>query len=301
MTGTFSIGASYRSDDGFGVNMHLGQSDLFHTGLGLYLDDSLSERELHSSMRLVDPHLANDRLTLSGEIFSDYRLLGDTGIWRKSVGVGVDLSTTMADHTHAFVGFRVEDVDTTGDLAWLRAGVDYSTVDQVAAPTRGTRVGVTVGVADTAYGSDYDLMRIDAWLGTHQPLGPFIFHTGGRFAAVAGLQDPSAVPFTEQLFFGGSADIRGFSFGDGPGTYSPGNVLGTWRTSLELPIAGGVSVHGFWDAGGIFDWNGRGTIAQSVGGGVLWRSPIGPITLDYAVPFVGDGPRILLGIGKSFD
>ena len=301
MTGTFSVGASYRSDDGFAAKLGVGQSDLFHTGLGLYLDSSLSERVQHSSMKLVDPHLANGRLTLSGEIYSDRRLLGDTGFRRDAVGAEVDLSTKLADHMHAFVGYRLEAVDITGTLAWLRAGAGYSTLDQVVAPTRGTSAGVTVGVADAAYGSDDNLARLDAWFSTHQRVGPFIFHTGGRFAAVAGLGDPSGVPFTEALFFGGSTDIRGFSFGDGPGAYSPGNVLGTWRTSLELPIAGGVSVRGFWDAGGIFDWSGTGTIAQSVGGGVLWRSPIGPISVDYAVPFVGDSPRILLGIGKSFD
>jgi outer membrane protein assembly factor BamA len=162
------------------------------------------------------------------------------------------------------------------------------------APTRGTSVGVTIAEAAHEVGSDDDLLRIDAWFNTHQPLGPFIVHTGGRFAAVAGLHDPSDVPLTEQLYFGASSDIRGFGFGDGPGAYSPGNVRGTWRTSLELPISRGISVHGFWDAGGIFDWSGRGTIAQR-------SAPACCGVRRSAVPFVGEGPRRLLGIGQTFD
>ena len=300
-TGTFTVGVGYRSDDGASAYVGVGQSDLFHTGTGLYLDASLSERVQHFSEKFVDPKLANGRLTLTAELYGDNRLLGDTGIWREALGVDVSLSTRLADHTHAFVGYRIEDVKGTGDLGWLRGGVDYSTLDHTLAPTRGTSVGVTVGVADRELGSDYDLARIDAWFNTHQPVGPFIVHTGGRFASIAGLRDPSDVPFTEQLFFNASSDIRGFGFGDGPGAYSPGNVLGTWRTSLELPIAGSVSIRGFWDAGGIFDWSGRGTIAQSVGGGILWRSPLGPISVDYAVPFVGEGPRILFGFGQTFE
>jgi outer membrane protein insertion porin family len=300
-TGTFGIGISYRSDDGATVHADVGQSDLFHTGTGLYMDASLSERVQHLSDRFVDPNLLGGRLSLSVEVFRDRRLLGDTGTWRDATGLDVSLSTRLADHTHAFVGYRIEEVDRTGDLGWLRAGADYSTLDHAMAPTRGTSVGVTIAEAAHELGSDDDLLRIDAWFNTHQPVGPFIFHTGGRFAAIAGLHDPSDVPLTEQLYFGASSDLRGFGFGDGPGAYSPGNVLGTWRTSLELPISHGISVHGFWDAAGIFDWSGRGTIAQSVGGGVLWRSPIGPISVDYAVPFVGEGPRLLLGIGQTFD
>jgi outer membrane protein insertion porin family len=297
-TGTFSVGASYATGDGFTARADLSQSNLFHTGLGLSLDATLGERAQRFDMKLVDPHIANDRLTLTTDVYRDRRLLGDTGDWRDAVGIDVSLSTRLADHTHAFVGYRIENVDGTGNLAWLRAGTDYSTLDHAMAPTRGTSAGITVGVADSAYGSDYDLIRVDAWMNTHQSLGPFIFHTGGRFAAVG---SPNGdVPFTEQLFFDGPNDLRGFGYGDGPGAYSPGNMLGMWRTELELPVTHGVSVRGFWDAGGIFEPGGAGTIAQSVGGGVMWRSPIGPISVDYAVPFVGTGPRWLFAIGQTF-
>jgi|HubBroStandDraft_6_1064221.scaffolds.fasta_scaffold50862_3 outer membrane protein insertion porin family len=296
-TGTFQIGASYRSDEGFGINLGVGQSDLFHTGNALSLDASLDERVQHFGMKFIDPHLANNRLTLTAEVYNDRRLLGDTGIWRQAAGADVSLSTLVADHTRAFVGYRFENVENTGNLAWLRAGTSYNTLNTAMAPTRGTSAGVTVGVAADALGSDYDLMRIDAWFNTHHAFGPFIVHTGGRFAAVDG---PNGVPFTEQLFFNGSSDIRGFGFGDGPGAYSPGNVLGMWRTELELPVIAGVSVRGFWDAGGILDSSGAGTIAQSLGGGLLWRSPIGPISVDYAIPFVGQGPRWLFAIGQTF-
>src|SRR5277367_4366135 len=234
-TGTFQIGVGYRSDEGFGVDARVAQSDLFHTGNVLVMDAAISERVQHFALRFVDPHLANDRLTLSAEIYNDRRLLGDTGIWREAVGADVSLSTHIADHATAWVGYRFENVQGTGNLAWLRAGTTYSTLNTPMAPTRGTTVGADVGVADNAFGSDYDLVRADAWFSTHQPLGPFIFHTGGRFAAI-GTTDGNGVPFTEQLFFNGSSDLRGFGFADGPGAYSPGNVLGMWRTELELPV-----------------------------------------------------------------
>jgi outer membrane protein insertion porin family len=296
--GTVTLGAGYATGIGLSLNSSINQPDLFGWGVGLSLDATLSPIARRADIRFVDPHVADSRFTLGATVYNDTHLLGDTGVWRQAIGVDLSLSTQLADHTHAFLGYRLENVAGTGNLAWLRAGTDYNSLDHALAPTRGTSAGITVGVADSMYGSDYDLMRIDAWFNTHQSVGPFIFHTGGRFAAI---DSPSGdVPFTEMLFFNGPYDVRGFGYGDGPGAYSPGNMLGTWRTELELPIAYGVSVRGFWDAGAIFQPGGAGTIAQSLGGGILWRSPIGPISVDYAVPFVGSGPNWLFAFGQTF-
>jgi outer membrane protein insertion porin family len=298
-TGIFYVGGSYATDVGYTLDGGVSQSNLFHTGNALSLDASFGQREQRYDMKLVDPHLASGRLTLTVEAYNDRRLLGATDVWRQAVGVDVSLSTPLADHARAFVGYRIEDVQTTGVIAWLRAGTDYNTLDHAAAPTRGTSAGVTASVGKVN-GDDggVDLVRVDAWFDTHQPLGPFIFHTGGKFSAVG---SPNGnVPFTEMMFFGGPTDIRGFGYGQGPGATEPSDIIATWRSELELPVTHGVSVRGLWDVGTMLDWNGSGILAQSVGGGVLWRSPIGPISLDYAVPFVGTGPHWLLAFGRTF-
>jgi outer membrane protein assembly factor BamA len=297
-TGQFYAGGAYRSDDGFTFRSGISQSNLFHTGNALSLDASISERARRFSIKFVDPHIMDDRFTLSAEVYADHRMLGAYDVARDAVGAEVDLSTRLADHARAFIGYRYETVDNTGLLAWVRAGADYSTLDSQVAPTRGTSMGMTVGVANDAFGSQYDLTRVDAWINTHQGFGPFIVHAGARVAGVASNSDGGSVPFTEMLFFGGPSDIRGFGY-DGF-SYSPGDLLGTWRTELELPIAGGVSARGFWDGATMFDWHANGELAQSVGAGILWRSPLGPISVDYALPFNGTGPRWLFAVGQTF-
>lgn len=298
-SGRFFVGASYATGEGFTATAGVSQSNLFHTGNALSLDATIGDRIERFDMKLVDPHLAGGRMTLTVDVYNDRELLGATGVWRKAVGVDASISTALGEHTHTFFGYRVENVDDTGVIVWFRDGIDYNSLDNKIAPTRGTSAGVTTAVGRVGDG-DVDLIRLDAWFNTHQPLGPFTFHTGGRFAAIDTNSSLTAVPYTEMLYFGGPADIRGFGYGQGPGAVDPGNVMATWRTELELPIAHDVSVRGFWDVGTMLDLSGNGILAQSVGGGVLWRSPIGPISLDYAVPFVGTGPHFLFAFGQTF-
>jgi outer membrane protein assembly factor BamA len=298
-TGTFYIGASYATDVGYSATASISQSNLFHTGNALSLDATVGQRLQRYDMKFVDPHLASGRMTLTVDVYNDRRLLGATGIWRQATGVDATVSTAFGDHVHMFFGYRVEDVKDTGVIAWFRDGVDYNSLNNKDAPTRGTSAGVTTAVGNVD-GGDVDLIRVDAWFNTHQPLGPFTFHTGGRFAAIDTNTSLTAVPNTEMLYFGGPTDVRGFGYGEGPGAADPGNVMATWRTELELPIAHDVSVRGFWDVGTMMDLSGNGILAQSVGGGVLWRSPVGPISVDYAVPFVGTGPHWLFAFGQTF-
>jgi outer membrane protein assembly factor BamA len=74
------------------------------------------------------------------------------------------------------------------------------------------------------------------------------------------------------------------------------------RAELEAPLirSVGLSVRTFYDAGGIFDGRGFGHVGSSVGFGLTWRSPIGPLTFDWAYPLDGSPPRFLFNIGGAF-
>jgi outer membrane translocation and assembly module TamA len=74
------------------------------------------------------------------------------------------------------------------------------------------------------------------------------------------------------------------------------------RGEIEAPISRklGLSAVGFLDAGAIVDPNGT-SVGRSVGAGLIWRSPIGPLRLDHAVPLDGAGPpRFLFSIGGGW-
>ncbi len=242
------------------------------------------------------------------------------GFTRKAAGGSLTLSHALGRHVRGWVGYRLEQIDVEpgneivarsmqesnafrgGRLSALRAGLEYNTLNDPFWPSRGTRVGTSIEVADRDLGSEIQMMRTDAWLSHHRPLGPFILHAGGTLSTVT-----NGAPFSERLHFDGNQDIRGYAQGAlGPFDPQTGMSLGgtlkyTARGELELPLfkRAGISAVGWVDAGGILDQGTRWSGA-SAGVGLVWKSPIGLIRLDYAVPLDGSKPGFVLGLGGTW-
>ncbi|HLN10509.1 MAG TPA: outer membrane protein assembly factor BamA, partial [Xanthobacteraceae bacterium] len=114
-------------------------------------------------------------------------------------------------------------------------------------------------------------------------------------------------------FFGGPSMVRGFQVnGFGPRDLTPGTTMdavgGTryWAGTLEfqapipnLPKDIGLKAAVFSDAGSLYDYNNQivfpqfgrsilladsALIRSSVGVGLIWESPFGPLRFDYAIP-----------------
>ncbi len=318
-TGTMTVGAGYATDDGFIARATIQQANLFGTGDLLALDAMISERRQLFDARFADPHFLDSDFKLSTTLYSDKQIL--PGFTRAAVGGQVQFSHELADHVTGFVGYRFEHVMPDADvesidhaidptqmyeglhaynLGAVRAGLAYSTLDRPMMPLHGSTLGASLEVADPLFGSDIQYTRVDAWAGTHQPLGPLTFHLTGRVSAI-GSQDAEGVPMSERFFLDGSRELPGFL----PGALGPpigGNLEALGRAEFEAPIARsiGLSVVGFYTAGAIYDWHGNGGVGQSVGVGLRWRSPIGPLELDFAVPLGGGRPGLVFGLGAMF-
>jgi outer membrane protein insertion porin family len=318
-TGTMSVGGGFVTDDGFFARATIQQTNLFGTGDLLALDAMISGRRQMFDARFADPHFLDSDFKLQATLYSDRQIL--PGFTRAAVGGQLQFSHELADHITGFVGYRFEhvmpdaNVDTIDhaidptqmseglhsyNLGSVRAGLAYSTLDRPMLPLRGSTLGASLEVADPRFGSDIQFTRVDAWAGTHQPLGPLTFHLTGRVSAI-GSQDAEGVPMSERFFLDGSRDLPGFL----PGALGPpigGNLEALGRAELEVPLARsiGISVVGFYTAGAIYDWHGNGGVGQSVGVGLRWRSPIGPLELDFAIPLGGGPPALVFGLGASF-
>lgn len=322
-TGTFQLGAGFSSQDGFIAQARIAQPRLFQTGHSLSLDASISKRRQLFAMDYSTPDLG-DGVRLSSQLFSDRRQL--PGFIRQGTGGGVTLSRQVSPHLRAFVGFKYELVsaedtpfdrsqiiarggpppapDLTGGLiSSLRMGLEYNSLDRPVLPTSGTAAGVTYELADRRIGSDFTFDRLHAWAGHHRPIGPLTLHLSGAFTTIRGV----SVPRTERLFLDGASDIRGFA----PGSLGPVDVWGdpiggttklTMRAELEAPLVRklGLSAVGFFDAGGILGAT-TASLGRSVGFGLIWRSPIGPLRFDWAVPLDGAGPpQFLFSLGGDW-
>lgn len=323
--GRFQIGVGFGPDDGFIAAAAVTQDNLFGTGKHLGLSAQLSARQQLFLLRFADPAVLGTDLAATFDLYSHRKVF--PGFERQAAGGSLTLSRPLGDHLTGFIGYRLEEVEVTrtldvaalagtplpplggGLISAVRAGIQYSTVDLPAMPQRGTRAGVSLELADPRLGSDIQMSRASAWLDHHAPIGPFILHLGGRVSALSS-RDPRGVPISERLHFDGAGDVRGFA----PGALGPvdpvtgmplgGELAATGRGELELPVIRslGISVTGFADIGGLYDRSGAGSLGHSLGFGILWRSPIGPLRFEWAFPMNDPSgkPRFLFGMGVGF-
>ncbi|MGP9492914.1 outer membrane protein assembly factor BamA [Psychrobacter sp. AOP7-B1-24] len=198
----------------------------------------------------------------------------------------------------------------------LLFGWDYSTLDRPVFPTKGMShsVDATIGVGDASYqkltysGNVYYPLYKDFIARGYTKLGygndlPFYenFYAGG-YGSVRGYESSTLGPRSESYYYAKN-DIE--STGEEVG----GNALATFGAELILPMpfkgdwADQVRPVLFAEGGQVFDTTGKedetfedtdeplitqdNSLRYSAGAGVTWYTPIGPISLSYAVP-IGD-------------
>jgi outer membrane protein insertion porin family len=318
-TGSFQLGAGFSSDEGFIARATISQSNLFNTGRGLMLSSEIGA--LHQSFVLQYDVPLGDGFDLRGDLYAIERKY--PGFDRKGEGPSLTLGKQLGRSTRAFVHYRLEEVDVTPDasntasrmamplnlgnglIASLGAGIAYDTRDGLG--LHGDRLELFAESADPRLGSDYQFMRAGV-VGDHaQPLGPFTLRLHGH-ATYIETRDPRGVPLSERLFQDGYGDVRGYGMGS-IGTPLGDNFEAIGRAELELPVLPslGISVAGFADAGLRYNTDASfgpvaSTLYRSVGASLIWRSPIGPLRFDWALPLdaKGNSRSFLFNLGFGF-
>jgi outer membrane protein insertion porin family len=197
--------------------------------------------------------------------------------------------------------------------AWVSAVGDtatYNTLNNTKSPTSGINAQLKQDLA--GLGGDVKFLRTTADVRYYHAINDdvvgLVRAQGGYVTGWGGQQVPLL-----NSFFGGPSMVRGFaSNGIGPRDLTPGttmdNVGGSmyWATTAELqsnipgvPQEYGLKATAFVDAGSVFRYSGPTTfpgssqslqlantnvLRSSVGAGLSWASPFGPLTVDYAVP-----------------
>jgi outer membrane protein insertion porin family len=338
-TGYFEIGLGFSPDDDLIAHAAVVQSDLFGTGQRLALSADISALRHRFALVYEVPDLLDTGFDVRTELVTDRRAY--PGFARQGTGGAVTVSRQLDRATRAYLSYRLEDVTMEledrddralapgldargadlggGLLASLRAGIGYDTLDDRFAPRRGSRVEAYAEVSDPRLGSDRQLTRFGAALDHARSLGPLTLRLHGRGGYVHS-RDSAGVPLSERLQHDGHADLRGYPMGAidmvpiGGHRLSAGSDLElTGRVELEAPLwqRAGLYVAVFGDAGLRSNadpaYGETGTsVYPSAGLSLIWRSPIGPLRFDWAVPLDRDpnrdawSPQFLFSFGQSF-
>ncbi len=160
-------------------------------------------------------------------------------------------------------------------------------VNDRLAPRRGYVFDVGLRLASDAVVSDTDLAQAFSritWLLPQGDKGRFKLR--GEAGAMAA-RDFNALPPDMRFFAGGDRSIRGFGYQEIGETNADGVVIGgkylaVASAEYEYYFTEDWGAAVFADAGDAF--TDQFNLNASVGVGVRWRSPLGPIRVDFAFP-----------------
>jgi outer membrane protein insertion porin family len=196
-------------------------------------------------------------------------------------------------------------------------GISYDSRDHFFAPTEGTKSALAVKVA--GLGGDSRFIKSDVSGRWHYPLlkdpkwgGSYVLALGGSLGYGIGLAERNSgkkdLPLFERYFLGGINSIRGFaerSVGprvesncpkadEPPGPCKDTDVVGgdramVFNTEILFPIMEQYGIRGvaFFDVGNAFseaEGFSFGDLRKSVGAGVRWMSPFGPLRVELGFP-----------------
>ena len=186
--------------------------------------------------------------------------------------------------------------DDTGASTLLMPGVAYSYLrsDNRIDPSRGYRMEFELAAAKEGVLSDANLIHANATLKGLTTLAArhrFL----GRVQVGANYTDEyTKIPPSLRYFAGGDQSVRGYDYQSLSPTNSDGDHIGG-RYQLAISAEYQYSLTEKWrlatfvDQGNAFNSLELPSLMSSVGVGVRWVSPVGPLRLDLAHPLDGEG------------
>lgn len=336
-TGNLQLGAGYSSSESLSLTVGVRQENVFGSGnyLGVEVNTSRSNRQLVLST--IDPYFTADGISRAIDIYhrtsrpldgqgGDYGLKTTgasirfgvpftetdtvyfgTGYERLTIAPGVNpLPVTYQNYAKQF-GFTSDSIPLT--VGWTRDSRDSALV-----PTKGLYQRV---YGDWGVAGDARFLRATYQIQQYIPLNrQFTVALNGEIGWGRGLNG-RPFPVFKNSYSGGLGSVRGYQQGSlGPRDTSDLAVGGPKKLTLNAEVIApfpGVGndrtlrLYGFFDAGNVFGENDPyklGDLRASVGLGLSWISPVGPLRIAIANPLrkkAGDRiERLQFQIGTSF-
>jgi outer membrane protein insertion porin family len=315
-TGNLMLGAGFSSADKLSLSASIKQENVFGSGnyLGLEVNTSRSNRTL--VMSTVDPYFTDIGISRAVDVF--YRttkpLSSQGGTYELiTPGAAVRFGVPFTELDTVYFGMGAEQTEIVGGIGLpvsyeryrqqfgdkslsipLTVGWQRDGRDSVLVPTDGRyqRVNVELGVAgDTRYvKSNYQFQQ-------YWPLSKaYTLGFNAEFGYGKGLSG-KPYPVFKHFYGGGLGTVRGFdqnSLGpvDIEGSYVGGTQRVNINTELYVPFPGSgndrtLRLFGYGDIGNVWGENQTPKVDDlraSVGIGISWISPIGPLKLSYGQP-----------------
>ncbi|MGA2553445.1 MAG: outer membrane protein assembly factor BamA [Smithella sp.] len=301
-TGMFMVGAGYSAADQAVIMAQITQQNFLGYGQILSLKASLGSTTNDIDLSFTEPWLFDLPIWSKADIWKykkdyDYYSLDSRGvgltlgypIWEKIMGsIGYKLSADDIDNVSDLAPIQIIDQEGQTITSAVTLSLNRDSTDDYIFPSRGTKAGISVTQAGGILQGDANYTQYGANLFAYFPLPlDVVFGAKSRIGYIQA-HDGTAIPIFDRYVLGGINTLRGFRYvgPTNPGTEDVigGSTMLCFNFELVFPFIkdSGMKIVAFYDAGNA--WNDNyyiNDLRQSVGLGLRWYSPIGPLRLEY--------------------
>jgi len=304
-TGMVNFGVGYSTAEQFMIMANISETNLFGRGQEVSALGVLGVKTTRGSLTFTEPYLFDRPLRWTTSVYAlkreyrDYDKYGSGGytqvthpIWGEDVKATLRYLYEAAEITDIDddASLRIQDQEGWHTTSSMTLTLRRDTRDQIFNTTKGSNTFVAVEYAGLG-GTNY-FTKYTAGTGWYFPL-PYgtTFFANGRWGYVE--ENPGGdLPLYEKFYLGGINSLRGFKlYSVSPRDPATGDRIGgekmlQFNFEFIFPVMPSAGVKGlvFFDAGNSWakaDDYDLGDMRQSVGAGVRWYSPVGPIRLEY--------------------
>ena len=337
-SGNLALGAGYSDSQGAVFDVGVTEENFLGTGNRIRASFNNSTVSRDISVSWLNPYWTVDGVSRGIDVYDRRTDASDANLADydlDQLGAGVTFGIPVSDFTRVNVGLNAERTDF---LAGASASTEVKDFEREtggrfftllatsawAKDSRNSRFLPTTGSLTRLSGefampgSELEYYKLFA---RHQRLFPlpedFVFLLEGEVGYGDGYGGAGELPLTENFFAGGLRSVRGFKANtlgprDSLGQPLGGSlkVVGTAEVILPLPFtkdSNTFRVTSFLDTGNVygpredFDFE---TLRYSTGIAGVWLSPVGPLSLSFAMPLetrTGDETQeFQLTFGTSF-
>lgn len=316
-TGEFNVGAGFSSFEGALATASIRERNFLGKGQDVQLAFAVSQERQDYNISFTEPYFMGEELSAGIDLYNRRREYQDQSSYDKydvggALRLGVPLNEFMSNTiSFGYESTNIENIDAAAsvfvrnlegdrDSLKLTNTIGIDTRDSFLTPSKG--YNLSLATTYSGFGSKVEYLRNVLSGAYHMPLAEdWVLSLGGRAGYLYDINDET--PLYENFQSGGN-NLRGFArSGIGPRDSTTGDALGgdlMLGTNVELrfPFPGlkdtGVSGLFFMDGGIVskFDDQPQNVVANdevyrvSIGTGIFWRSPLGPLRIDFGIPIV---------------
>jgi outer membrane protein insertion porin family len=338
---TIAYGFGYQTFDKLRGVFSISDRNLWGSDRVGALQLRLGFEERRALITYIDPHLFYHKVTSTVSVFAErrsphqgftYERYGASLITEKKLSPepsAVTLGKEVPPLTSVFLRYEFENIDTFGTpnltpqdrqfLAIHISSVTGSIVrdarDNVIDPHNGTYLSSALQYATTIFGSGTDFLKNFSQAQYYRSLRSTVIASSFRLGLAVGFRETVQLPISQRFFAGGGRTIRGFELDkagplDENGDPLGGNALVITNLEYRFPIFGSLGGVLFFDWGNVFPLISDiqlSELRKTTGLGFRYKTPLGPLTVDYGYkldrrfePIRESAGEFFLSVGHAF-